>query len=82
MEKNELGQVCVKHFNSNGTGHQVNGHTYTWIPKYNVSLAWVEEADVPNLLSVMINACCGHTGHKFSLANANDVSIHDTGHAL
>lgn len=82
MEYNSEGKIAVKHFNSNGANWQVGDKTYVWVPKYNISLAWVDEADWPALNSAMINVCCGHTGHKFFLANANDVSIHETGHAL
>lgn len=74
------GQVAIQHWNSNPASVEVGGKIYSWVPKYNVSLAWVDEADVPYVLSIKVQACCGVNRGKFVESNENNVSIWETGH--
>ena len=74
------GLVGIRHHNSNPAVFEVAGRGYSWSPKYQVSLGWVAEVDVPAVLAVKVAGCCGLDKHKFSLANDFDVSIWETGH--
>ena len=77
---NAEGKVALKHYNSNPcTVRLANEHTYSFVPKVCVSMAWVDEEDVPSLLAVHANICCGLKAQKFFLANALDVCLWMTG---
>ena len=81
MIHNAEGLVAVRHYISNPTSLRIHATDYVWSPQHNVSLAWVSEAHLPLVLAVKTDACCGNvTKPKFWIANANDVSIWDTGH--
>jgi len=77
---NPEGKVAVKHYNSNPCTVRLNsGRTYSFVPKVCVSMAWVEEEDVPFLLATLAPICCGMKAQKFFLANALDVCLWMTG---
>ena len=79
-QRNDSGQVALKHYNSNPCTIRLNnGHEYSFVPKINVSMAWVDENDVPSLLSVQANICCGLHAAKFLIANKLDVCLWMTG---
>lgn len=63
------GKVAIQHTTSNPFSISVNGRTYHWIPKNNVSLAWVEERDVSRVLSEFTRGCCGKVVKRFILAS-------------
>jgi hypothetical protein len=72
MIKNEQGLVAIRNMNSNPS-------KYTR-PQHNVSLGWVAEDKLPQILAERVRSCCGNTRLKYHLANENDVSIFNTGH--
>lgn len=71
MVKNSDGLVAIRHWNSNPSQYTTT--------KYNVSLGWVKEGDLPLILAIKTNVCCGQTKPKFTLANELDVRIFNTG---
>lgn len=71
MIKNDAGLVAIRHWNSNPS-------PYT-NPQHNVSLGWVRENDLPIILEMKTNVCCGQTRNKYRLANELDVLIWETG---
>ena len=71
MVKNAEGLVAIRHWNSNPS-------EYTQ-PRYNVSLGWVKEEDLPRILVIRTNTCCNNTRIKFHLASELDVKIWNTG---
>ena len=76
MVKNNLGQVAVRHWNSNGFDVAVSPtRVYNFRPANTVSMAWVFEEDVPTLLSMKAQICCGQSKNKFHLANDAEVSV-------
>lgn len=72
MIKNEQGLVAICNYNSNPTPYTQPAHA--------VSLGWVEESKVPQLLAEVVRACCGTHRLRYHLANANEVSVFLTGH--
>lgn len=74
MIKNDKGQVAIRHWNSNPS-------PYT-MPKFNVSLGWVDEDKLPVILTERVKSCCGNTRLKYRLANETDVLIWETGRAI
>lgn len=71
MVKNDAGLVYIRHWNSNPS-------EYTQ-PQWNVSLGLVKESDLPAILAIRTNVCCGQTRAKYTLANELDVRIWTTG---
>ena len=79
------GKIAVQHFNSNPITIQVEGTniTYSWTPKNNVSLGWVDEQYLPRVLDIKTKACNCDNGRmkpRFFVASDINVSIHETGH--
>lgn len=73
------GTVAVVHYNSNGSEELIGGRLYLFRPRYAISLAWIDEQDVPFLLSKRINGCCGTSHSKYALASERQVSVYETG---
>lgn len=78
------GLTALQHWNSNPATVKMDGtdRVYTFVPKYNVSLAWVQEQDVEKLLSIKAKTCECNGGaytQKFRIASDINVSIHETG---
>jgi len=77
MVTNSDGLVAVQHYISNGCSFKVKGEpetVYTFIPKHNVSLAFVQIEHVDRFLREKAKMCCGKEQNKFYLAseiNAN-----------
>ena len=78
------GKVAVQHYNSNPTTIQVEGtdKAYSFSPKNNVSLGWVDEAYLPRVLSIKTKSCNCNNGAmkpRFFVASDINVSLHETG---
>lgn len=78
------GKVALQHRSTNPTNVQIEGtdRVYSFVPRSNVCLAWVNEEDVPKLLSIRTKTCeCngGAYGPKFFEASETNVCIHETG---
>jgi len=54
-----------------------NKHEYIFAPRYSVSLAWVDEADVNMILNVPKSSCqgCGGSARSNGFILANQASI-------
>lgn len=55
MQTNSEGQVALRYMR----GGQRLIYDYVFIPKANISLAWVNPEDVPKMLAVK-HGCCGN----------------------
>ncbi|MHA2246910.1 MAG: hypothetical protein ACXADY_18340 [Candidatus Hodarchaeales archaeon] len=73
------GMVAVQHYTTNGWTVKVNDTVYTWMPKHNVSLAWVKEEDLSKILSIGTRGCCGGKRKRFHLASLINVNLWETG---
>lgn len=78
------GKVAVQHRTTNPTTVQMQGtdRVYTFVPKNNVSMAWVDEQDLDKILAIKTKTCeCngGTMDAKFRLASEINVKIHETG---
>ena len=79
METNLDGLVAIRHYNSNPSSVSINGNSYTFIPKFGISLAWVNPNDVSQILSIKVSSCCGKEQLRFAYASGNAVKVWETG---
>lgn len=78
---NDAGMIAVEHQDSNPANITVGGTTYVFLPRHNVSLAWVYPEHLDKLLAVKkrdTGCNCGNRV-KFHLANLNNTNIYETG---
>lgn len=75
------GMVALQHYNTNPCTIKIkeDNVVYSWTPKHNVSLAWVQEKHVPKLLSLTARMCCGKRQRKFHPASLINVNLWTTG---
>lgn len=78
------GKVALQHRTTNPVSVQIDGtdRVYSFVPQYNVSLAWVNEEDVQKLLSIKEKSCnCGNgsSAQKFIPASEINVCLWETG---
>lgn len=76
MVKNKDGMIALSHYNSNSkvVKMEKDGTVYNFTPRLNVSMAWVKEEHVPDLLRQKARMCCGKNQtmfHYTSEINAN-----------
>ena len=71
------GMVSMQHYNSNGCTviMEEDKTTYTFIPKMNVSLAFVKPEHVDALLRQKARMCCGKSQNKFFLASEINTNL-------
>lgn len=79
MITNDAGDVAIKHFTSNPAVIKIGDTVYHFVPKTNVSLAWISPGDVPAVLGIKAKVCCGNTKNKFLEANELDICLWETG---
>jgi hypothetical protein len=82
MVKNEQGKIAVIAYNSNPRTESLRGVIIRFIPAHGISLAWVEEDDIPALLAIKYKSCnCGGGNYKpkYSIASVNAVSVWKNG---
>ena len=70
MQRNSNGEVALKYLRG---GQRLVGE-YVFIPRANISLAWVKEQDINKLFAVR-RGCCGNTKRVIFPANEQDVRI-------
>jgi hypothetical protein len=77
MIKNSDGLVALQHYTTNPRTVKIDrdGTLYSFVPKMNVSLAWVKEEHVPDLLAFRGRICCGKKGNMFYLASQINVNL-------
>lgn len=78
------GKIAVQHHNTNPITIQVEGtdKTYSFTPKNNVSLGWVDEQYLPRVLNIKVKSCNCENGAmkpRFFVASDINVSLHETG---
>ena len=69
------GLVAIQHYNTNPSSAKIGETHYSWIPRNNVSLCWVKEADVPTVLSIKAKICCGKYKPRFFPASQTNVNL-------
>ena len=79
MIKNDDGMIAVQHFTSNGFNVQIGDAVYIWTPKYNISMAWVQEVHLSQILNIRTKHCCGKKRNRFFLASQTNVCLWMTG---
>jgi len=80
MIKREDGLVALEHYNSNPKSVKLSdGTAVSFSPQHNVSLAWVEERYVPELVGMRARICCGKTKPLCFPASETNVNIWLTG---
>ena len=74
------GMVAMQHRTTNPKSTKTgDGTLYHFIPKFNVCMAWVKEAHVPELLAKRAKVCCGKQGQMFYLATELNVNLWESG---
>ena len=81
MIKNSDGLVAIQHYSSNPKTVEIHRDKtmYVFVPRLNVSMAWVKEEHVSDLLSFRGKVCCGKKGQMFYLASLINVNLWTTG---
>jgi hypothetical protein len=81
MIKNSDGLVAMQHYNTNPRTVKIDRDRtmYSFIPKFNVSMAWIKEEHVSDLLAARGKMCCGKKGNLFYLASQINVNLWMTG---
>lgn len=80
VETNSDGLIAIAHWNSNGSIEEVDGISYSWTPKYGVSLCWVSPKHLDRILRIRVQACCGIQKQKYNIATPNQVKVWNMGH--
>jgi len=77
----EDGWVAIQHFTSNPVTVRIEstGNDYSFVPRHNVSLAWVRPEDVDSILKIQAKICCGKMKAKFLYASQMNVCLWETG---
>lgn len=78
---NTSGYVAVQHYNANGWTVKIESDniTYTFVPRHNLSLAWIKEEHLGKVLSIRRKGCCGTNPQRFHLASQINVNLWNTG---
>lgn len=81
MITNSDGLVALQHYNSNPRTVKIqeDGTMYSFVPKSNVSLAWVKREHVDKLLTYKAKLCCRKNQNMFFLASQINVNLWETG---
>jgi len=70
-----MATVAIARYMPQEEGVRVNGKNYAFTVRHGVSLAWVDEADVPAVLSISRMCCGGQRRHKFLAANQAQINV-------
>lgn len=75
------GFIALQHRNSNPATVQMEADDtlYSFEPRFNVSLAWVDPKHLDTLLKVKAKTCCGKQDYKFIPASQINVNLWTTG---
>lgn len=80
---NDLGQVALQHINSNPITIQVGEKFYSFVPRYNISMAWIDAEDVDRVMARKTNSCCGNAPRsEFLYVGENNAHLWETGERL
>lgn len=76
MVTNENGEVALRAYQTVQKLIKANGHNYVFVPKHNISLAWIKPEHVSTVLSITRNCNCGGNRNPyFRYADQHDVDI-------
>lgn len=76
MVTNDVGQIALKHHQPGRVlvPNNPSGKDWVFITEANICMAWVDPIDVPRILELKANPCCGeHRKKLFTYANESDV---------
>lgn len=68
--QNQAGQIAIK---VQRHAHPRQVDQYIFVPRANISLAWIEPEDVPMVLTIKRKGCCNKSQKEFQPANESDV---------
>lgn len=68
------GQTALVYLRHNQKYVKTPQHEYVFVPQHGVSLAWIYNEDVDQILRIP-GGCCGNTRPAFRLANPGDVAL-------
>lgn len=63
MITNDAGEVAIRHYQPIQKLITVGNTSYVFIPKFNISIAWIKPEHVDTVLR-MRKSCCGNRKHK------------------
>lgn len=75
-QMNDQGQVAIKYYQPQNqvlVQQTLSGTDYVFICRANITLAWIEPADVEHLLARRKRCCGNHQRQIFFYANADEV---------
>lgn len=80
-QKNEAGQIALKYYQPAQVLVQQtpSGSDYVFVPKASISMAWINQEDVEEVLARYKKCCGGHRKKSFMEANEQDVRIWTNG---
>ena len=67
------GHTAIRHRNSSPFSVRVQDTNYAFTPKFNISLAWVKDEHVAQVLSVKRGCCGGSKKPRFFLADETHI---------
>jgi len=70
-----MATVAIARYQPAEQGINVNGRNYAFTVRRGVSLAWVDEADVPAVLAISRICCGGQRRHVFRAANQAQIDV-------
>ena len=70
---NENGQVAVKYFQPLNKTIQIRGKTYFFKVMKSLSIAWIDEEDVDDVLNIVQECCGGNRNRVFRLEHETHV---------
>ena len=75
MEKNDKGQTAIAYYQPIPRVVKINDVVYIFDVKRAISLAWVNDEHVPNILSITKQCCGGHTKTVYRYATPDQVTM-------
>lgn len=75
MVKNEQGQIALVYYQPIPQTVRVNSFVYPFVIKNTISMAWVNEEHVPNILGITKSCCGGNTKNVFHYASDGQVRV-------
>lgn len=71
---NNVGQIALKvQRHAHPRAITIGGLSYSFVPRANISLAWVNLDHVASVLAIKRKGCCNKSQFEFMLANESDV---------
>jgi|WetSurMetagenome_2_1015567.scaffolds.fasta_scaffold00049_74 hypothetical protein len=79
MIKNDSGQVAIAYYQPSPKMITIGNKGIVFVAQHAVSMAWVDEADVPQVLAITKSCCGGNIHPAFRYATEGQVRVWTTG---